>query len=163
MATNDMLQYRMAMNEMFFENRPELMPLDKLLPWVGSALSRRFQHAVAEHGLTPTSMGVLGVLGHQSGLSHRELAAHLGLTPATLTPVVDALEAAGEVGRLRDPDDRRVVRLSVTSAGREHLHAAFAGVAMLMRERMPHPSQEHTEIIRDYLLAVLAAVAEEED
>jgi len=150
------------MDEAFFECRPELMPLGKLLPWVGSAVSRSYQRAVAEHGLTPTALGVLGTLGHHDGLSHRELAGRLGLTPATLTPVVDALETAGELSRHRDPADRRVVRLSVTPAGRERLMTAFAHVAMRMRERMPRPTPEHAEIVREYLLAVLAAAGDEE-
>lgn len=149
--------------EAWFEPRPELMPLGKLLPWVGGALSRHHQRAVAGHGLTPTSMGVLGVLSHRDRLSHRELAAHLGVTPGTLTPVIDALEAAGEIARDRDGTDRRVVRLSVTPAGREHLQVAFAAVAMAMRERFPHPPPEHAQIIRDYLLAVLAAAGAEGD
>ena len=151
------------MVEGFFESDPELMPLGKLLPWVGTAVSRRFQRAVAEHGLTPTVLNVLGVLGHRDGLSHRELASRLGLTPATLTPVVEALEAAGHVRRERDAADRRVVRLSITPAGRERLQTAFAAVAVGMRARLPHPPPAEAAIIRNYLLAVLAAVGDEED
>jgi DNA-binding MarR family transcriptional regulator len=148
--------------DMFFEPRPELMPLGKLLPWVGSAVTRRFARAAAEHGLTPTSMGVLGLLGHRDGVSHRELAAHLGLTPGTLTPVVDALEAAGELRRARDLADRRVVRLFITDRGRERLQTAFAQVAVTMRNALPQPSPDEAEIIRKYLLAVLAATGAEE-
>lgn len=150
------------MHEAFFERRPEAMPLGKLLPWVGTAVSRRYQELVAAHGLSPTGLSVLGVLGHRDGVSHRELAGHLGLTPATLTPVIDTLEEAGEVRRLRDPDDRRVVRVRITAAGRERLLTTFAQVASSFRERMPHPSPEHEAIIRAYLTAVLAAVTEEE-
>jgi DNA-binding MarR family transcriptional regulator len=145
----------------FFERRPERMPLGKLLPWVGTAVSRRFHQLVAAHGMTPTALSVLGVLAHRDGVSHRELAGHLGRTPATLTPVVDALEAAGEVRRDRDGTDRRVVRLSITPAGRERLTATFAQVATSFRERMPHPPPEHEAIIRAYLTAVLTAVSDE--
>jgi DNA-binding MarR family transcriptional regulator len=145
----------------WFESDPEQMPLGKLLSWTGGALARYYQRAVAEHGLTQTSIGVLGVLGHtDGGVSHRELAAHLGVTPATLTPVVDALEEAGELTRERDPADRRVVRLTITERGRERMVVAFGEVAATFRDRMPHPSREHEAIIRDYLLAVLATVTE---
>ncbi|MCY7341917.1 MAG: MarR family winged helix-turn-helix transcriptional regulator [Pseudonocardia sp.] len=145
----------------WFEPDPALMPLSKLLPWTGRSLSRYHQRCAAAHGLTSTSMGVLGVLGHADAVSHRELAAHLGVTPATLTPVVDALEATGDLARVRDAADRRVVHLSLTVQGRGRLTAAFAQVATAFRERLPHPPPEHHEIIRGYLLAVLAAVAEE--
>jgi MarR family transcriptional regulator, organic hydroperoxide resistance regulator len=117
---------------------------------------------VGEHGLTPTALGVLDVLGRGDGLSHRELAGRLGLTPATLTPVVDALEAAGEVRRARDAADRRVVRLWLTAAGRDRVVAASGRVAARLQDRLPSPSPAHEEAIRGYLLAVLAAVRDDD-
>lgn len=151
------------MTDQWFDADPELMPLGKLLSWTGHALSRCYQRTVAEHGLTSTSIGVLGVLAHsRAAVSHRELAAHLGLTPATLTPVIDSLAEAGELSRERDPADRRVVRLSITPRGRERMVTAFGEVALMFRERMPHPPPEQQAIVRDYLLAVLAAVGAEE-
>lgn len=149
------------MSEPFFERDPARMPLGKLLPWVGSAVAQRYQRAVAAHGLSSTALGVLGVLGHRDGLSHRELAGRLGVTPATLTPVVDALEAAGEVRRSRDPEDRRVVRIVITDAGRERLRTAFAQVRRELQDRIPRPPAEHEAIIRAYLVAVLTAVTED--
>jgi DNA-binding MarR family transcriptional regulator len=146
----------------WFESDPELMPLGRLLSWTGQALDRSYRRALAEHGLTATSLGVLGVLAHTDAVSHRELAARLGVTPATLTPVVDTLEGAGELARERDPSDRRVVRLSLTPHGRARLAAAYGPVAATFRERMPHPPPEQHAIIRDYLLAVLAAAGDGE-
>jgi DNA-binding MarR family transcriptional regulator len=149
------------MSEQWFDADPRRMPLGKLLPWTGAALSRYYQRSVAEHGLTQTSIGVLGVLAHaEAAVSHRELAAHLGVTPATLTPVIDALEAAGDLARERDPADRRVVRLTITERGRERMITAFREVEATHRDRMPHPPPEHEAIIREYLLAVLAAVTD---
>jgi len=151
------------MLEAFFERRPEHMPLGKLLPRVGTAVSRYYQRAVGEHGCTPTSLGALGILSLRDGLSHRELAGALGVTPATLTPVVDALEATGELRRDRDPTDRRVVRLSLTVSGHEHLRAMSAQVATDLHERLPHLPAGHEQIIRGYLIAVLAAVSPDVD
>lgn len=143
----------------WFETDPSSMPLSKLLPWTGRSLSRYQQRCAAAHGLTSTSLGVLGVLEHSDAVSHRELAARLGVTPATLTSVVDALEATGDLARARGAADRRVVHLSITVQGRERVAVAFAQVATAFRERLPHPPPEHHAIIRSYLLAVLAAVA----
>lgn len=153
----------MVVTDPWFEADPHLMPLGKLLPWAGVALSRYYQRSAAAHGLTTTSIGVLGVLAHTpTAVSHRELAARVGLTPATLTPVIDGLAAAGELSRERDPADRRVVRLSITPTGRARLVAAFGQVQAGLRDRMPHPTPEQAAIIRDYLLAVLAAVDDEQ-
>lgn len=146
-----------AVDAGWFESEPELMPLGKLLSWTGQALHRHHQRTIAAHGLTSTAFGVLGVLDRIDGLSHRELAAQLGVTPATLTPVVDGLEAAGELTRARDAVDRRVVRLSVTAPGRDRLAVAVRQVAEALRDGMPHPPPGQQAIVRDYLLAVLAA------
>lgn len=156
-----MRAYGIGVTGSFFENRPERMPVSKLLPWVGSAVSLHYQRIAAEHGLTPASIGVLGVLAHQDGPSHRDLAARLGITPPTLTPVIDALEARGEVRRARDPDDRRVVRLWITADGRAHIRTAFAEVSAAMLAALPDPPEDHSEIIRSYLLTVLAAVTDD--
>ncbi len=157
-----MAAYGLVMTEAFWERRPQHMPLGKLIPWVGTAISRYYNDVVAEHDLTPTSMGVLGMVAAKDGMSHRELADCLRLTPATLTPVVDSLERDGAVRRSRDPADRRVVRLHLTKVGELRLGAAAGVVVAAFRARMPRPTPEHEEIIRGYLTAVLAALSDEQ-
>lgn len=143
---------------LFAERDPALMPLAALLPRVGAALARHQQRVAAAHGVTPTALGVLGVLVRDDRLSHRELAGRLGVTPATLTAVVDALEAADEVRRTRDRDDRRIVRLGITGAGRERWAAVSGEVARAL-PGVPGVAPEDEATVRRYLVAVLAAVA----
>ena len=128
------------------------MPLETLLPRVGAAVDRHRRRSVARYGLTPTALDVLAALGRDDAPSHRELAARLGLSPATLTPVLDALEAGGHVRRDRDPVDRRVVRLRRTAAGTRRSAAAGTPIPTL-----PQPDPEHEPAVRAYLLAVLVA------
>jgi len=146
----------------FFEPDPQLMPLHRLLSRAGHALSRYSRDVVAAHGLTVTSMGVLGALADGEAVSHRELSGYLGVAPATLTPVVDALEAAGELARERDPADRRVVRLRITERGRLRLADAHGAVVTTLWSGLPQPPPRDAEVIRAYLLAVLAAVTRAE-
>jgi MarR family transcriptional regulator, organic hydroperoxide resistance regulator len=139
------------------QNDLATMPLAALLPRVGAAVARHRRRLAAHHGLTPTAVDVLAALDADDASSHRDIAARLGLSPATLTPVVDALEVAGQVRRERDPADRRVVRVRCTPAGRERLVAA-----MQPDSGLPEPDPEHAPAVRAYLLAVLAAVEAEE-
>lgn len=130
---------------------PTEVSLEDLLVRVGAAVDRRRRRLAAAHGLTPTAIAVLTALDGAHAPSHRELAGRLARSPATLTPVLDALETAGQVRRERDPADRRVVRLHRTSAGRASLAAARPGA------RLPGPAPQAEPAVRAYLLAVLAA------
>ncbi|HYT67754.1 MAG TPA: MarR family transcriptional regulator [Vicinamibacterales bacterium] len=46
-----------------------------------------------------------------------DLAAHMGVTPATMSLAIDRLERKGYVVRLKDAKDRRRVNVRLTSAG----------------------------------------------
>ncbi len=129
----------------------------------GSALQRFTRRAAAAHGLSGTGLDVLAALveladvAEHDELSQRDLAGHLRLAPATLTPVLDALEAAGALTRVRDAADRRVVRVLITPRGRERHAAAAADVADALAG-LPTPSPRQAALIRVHLLRVLDAV-----
>jgi DNA-binding MarR family transcriptional regulator len=60
---------------------------------------------------------ILDHLDEHDPTTLNQLAAHLGVTPATMSVTVDRLEQKGYVVRLRDAADRRRVQLRLTSAG----------------------------------------------
>ncbi len=123
----------------------------------GQALQRFIQRVAAAQGLSVTALEVLGALVEHDGCSHRDLAGRLRLAPATLTPVLDSLEAAGALTRVRDGVDRRVVRVSITDSGRERHAAVARGVECAIAE-LPEPPPEQAAAIRAHLLDLLAAV-----
>jgi DNA-binding MarR family transcriptional regulator len=136
---------------------PAAEPLERLLVRTGQALQRFIQRAAAAHGLSVTALEVLGALVEHDGCSHRDLAGRLRLAPATLTPVLDSLEAAGALTRDRDGVDRRVVRVSITDPGRERYVAVARGVERAVAE-LPEPSPAQAAAIRAHLRDLLAAV-----
>ncbi len=156
-----MAAYGWGMSSPWFEVDPERMTVDRLVVRTGRSLQRFHQRTVAAHGLTATSMAVLGALADADAVSHRELAGRVGVSPATLTPVIDALVGAGELVRDRGRADRRTVRLSITAAGRERLAAAAGAVATTLRSRVPQPAPDEQRVLRTYLLAVLSVVESE--
>jgi len=79
-------------------------------------------------GLTYPQYLVLLVLWEQDGLTVSELGERLFLDSGTLTPLLKRLEAQGRIARLRDVQDERRVRITLTPAGR-----ALRGAA----ERIP--------------------------
>jgi DNA-binding MarR family transcriptional regulator len=70
-----------------------------------------------ESGLSPARLSALSVLVFAGPRTLGELAAAEQVRPATMSPIVRALEEAGFVQRDSDPADARVTRLQATAAG----------------------------------------------
>ena len=64
---------------------------------------------------------LLGELWERGPLPVGELAAAAGLSPATVSQMVDHLEESGHVARTRSGADRRIVLVELTAQGREEL------------------------------------------
>ena len=92
-----------------------------LLAQVGAHAAFRFGERVASLGLTPPQAGLLRAIGQHPDRSQQEVAAQLGLAPSRLVAMVDELEEAGLAERRRNPQDRRLYALNLTSTGRERL------------------------------------------
>ncbi|MDN5795323.1 MAG: MarR family transcriptional regulator [Intrasporangium sp.] len=70
-------------------------------------------------GITPTRLAALAALSHAgSGLRAGDLAARMGITPASTSRLIDILVDAGWADRTRDPEDARAVLLALTASGR---------------------------------------------
>jgi DNA-binding MarR family transcriptional regulator len=74
-----------------------------------------FDQAVADHvGVNRTDARCLDLIDQAGGMTAGELARAAGLTTGAVTAVVDRIEAAGLARRVRDPKDRRRVRIEAT-------------------------------------------------
>jgi DNA-binding MarR family transcriptional regulator len=69
--------------------------------------------------LSYAQYGLLFSLAAGGALSGGELALAADISPASATQMLDAMERAGLVARVRSGDDRRVVLTSLTRRGRE--------------------------------------------
>jgi DNA-binding MarR family transcriptional regulator len=76
-------------------------------------------------GLTPSQYRIMK-LASAGGERSTRLAQRLAVAKPTLTATADGLVAAGYASRAPEPGDRRVVRLSLTPAGRAALDRADA-------------------------------------
>jgi DNA-binding MarR family transcriptional regulator len=64
--------------------------------------------------------------------SQRELADYTGLEPLYVSKLARSLEAAGLLGRTRDAEDTRVVRLALSGEGRKAVRPAIDAVQLLL-------------------------------
>ncbi len=74
-----------------------------------------FDNLAAERlGVNRTDLHCLNIVQNAGGLTAGELATQAGLTTGAVTGVIDRLERVGFAKRVRDPDDRRRVKIEVT-------------------------------------------------
>lgn len=134
-------------------------PTGRLLALAGRLVTARFHRCVEEEGLTAAGMQVLDLLVRRGERTQGEVAAAIYVSPGTVTGVVDTLERDGHVARRRDCQDRRVVRVAVTSAGRGHLEAARRHVEQEITPAFRGMDPEQERHVRDFLLATITTMA----
>jgi DNA-binding MarR family transcriptional regulator len=83
-----------------------------------------------------TTYRILGVLSGRGSLSQTELSRISGILKTNLSPLVEKLVEEGAVERLPDAADRRVVRLSITRAGRDTLDKGMERSRSLLRAKL---------------------------
>ncbi|MDU7587541.1 MAG: MarR family transcriptional regulator [Acidovorax sp.] len=82
------------------------------------AMTKLYKPLLDALGLTYPQYLVMLALWERDGLTVSELGERLFLDSGTLTPLLKRLEAAGLLVRLRDVQDERRVRITLTGQGR---------------------------------------------
>jgi MarR family transcriptional regulator, 2-MHQ and catechol-resistance regulon repressor len=105
-------------------------------------LQIRFARLLREHGLTPSQYNVLRILrGEGKPLPILEIASRTITVVPGITGLIDRLEQAGFVNRVRCDKDRRVIYVALTDHGTKTLADLDEPLAALHRKLMGHLSQ----------------------
>ena len=96
---------------------PSAEPVGRAVSSSAKVMSRAFERELAQAGGSQPVWLILLALKQQRWRTQQELAAAVGIEGPTLTHHLDGLEKSGLIDRIRDPDDRRAVRVELTDAG----------------------------------------------
>lgn len=99
-------------------------------------------------GLTVPQLVCLRVIGLRGPMNPSQLASEVSLSQATITGIVDRLEARQLVRRERTSSDRRVVTVSITDAGLALIDAVPSPLQERFVARLHELSAEEREIMR---------------
>jgi DNA-binding MarR family transcriptional regulator len=88
----------------------------------GEALTA-VEHYLGRHGMSRGRFMVLGVLARETprAMCPSDLAAVCGVTPATITGLIDSLERDNMVTRQQSAGDHRMIHIRLTDEGRRFL------------------------------------------
>ena len=102
-------------------------------------------------GVNRTDGRCLDIIDQHGRMTAGEVAQASGLTTGAVTTVLDRLEQAGHIRRVRDELDRRRVYVEVTSETQQRLHDLYAPLAARSRERMADYTVEELTLLRDFV------------
>jgi DNA-binding MarR family transcriptional regulator len=102
-------------------------------------------------GVNRTDGRCLDIIDQHGRITAGDLAREAFLTTGAVTAVLDRLEAAGLVRRVRDDADRRKVYVEVTPETLKRMHDLYGPLATESRERMEHYTNDELTLLRDFV------------
>jgi DNA-binding MarR family transcriptional regulator len=85
-------------------------------------------------GVVPADFHCLHVLNQDGPTTASVLAERVGLTPGSVSRMIDRLDAAGCIKRIPDPVDRRRVVIEPTREGLDRIATYYAGLTTRTQE-----------------------------
>lgn len=109
-------------------------------------------------GASETKTKTLGVIQRFGPMTHRDLTEHVGLKPASVSNILDRLEAKGWIRRQRSSEDARSVLVTTLPEKTGHFRKTVFG-ALMARLQGVHDGYDAAELllIADAFGAIAAA------
>jgi DNA-binding MarR family transcriptional regulator len=122
-----------------------------LLAQVGAHAGAKFAARMQAIDLTPPLVGVLRFLARNPRSTQRELAEAIGMPASRLVAMIDELERRKFVGRVRDDEDRRSHRITLTAGGEAELTIIAKAAREHKNELLAALSPEEQEQLAGFL------------
>lgn len=111
----------------------------------------RIQSQLAEVGLYRGQPPILMLLYKNDGMSQKEMARALNLSPATMTVTLKHMEKAGLVLREMDEHDQRILRVHLSEKGREMCETGESRIGVVTAELLEGFTLEEQQQLNEYL------------
>jgi DNA-binding MarR family transcriptional regulator len=113
----------------------------------------RLERVLAPHGLSMTQYNVLRILrgAGPNGLCRNEIGDRLISRMPDVSRLLDRMEAAGLVRRVRSTEDRRLVNTKLTPKGRTLVNELDADVAKAQEQQLVHLTRTQLRTLIDLL------------
>ena len=104
--------------DVFLNSMGDMMP--KLIKLFKPKLSKKMLKGMIDMRVGVPDIGVMKVVAtNNGGIKISEIGSALGIQFAMMTRIIDRVEAAGLVERVRDKSDRRAYKIRLTQKGKE--------------------------------------------
>jgi DNA-binding MarR family transcriptional regulator len=118
------------------------------------------QHLAVGHDLNPVDLRALQYLGAiDDDRTPKELGGYLEMGTGAVTALLDRLTRQGLLARVRNPDDRRSVRIELTADGFAVVGTLRAAYRRVLEQAVPLESVQLFTDFTDRMAAALRAAA----
>ena len=114
----------------------------------------RMQAQLAEVGIYRGQPPIMGLLYQHDGMSQKEMASALNLSPATMTVTLKRMEKAGLVCREMDEHDQRILRVHLSEQGRQMWLKSADQIRCVTEELLEGFTPEEERQMREYLFRI---------
>ncbi|MFF3669714.1 MarR family winged helix-turn-helix transcriptional regulator [Microtetraspora malaysiensis] len=136
--------------------------IDAMPDWVTASV--QLNSLIADHmGVVPSDFACLHALNRGGPATAAALADRVGLTPGSLSRMIDRLEAAGLVQRLPDPHDRRKTLIEPTTEGLARISDYYAGLNVRTRDVLADFTDDQLDSVLRFVQATHTATQDEVD
>ncbi len=124
-----------------------------LLSKAADQIERRFAETLRPYGISPRQYGIMTVIAHQGPQSQQKLGERLGIDRTSMVNIIDTLEDAELVNRIRDHDDRRRYAITLSDKGEALIRKKLMAVDADVHEQYltvlePDEKQQLLSILR---------------
>lgn len=136
--------------------------IDAMPDWVTASV--QLNGLIAEHmGVVPSDFHCLHALNRGGPATAAALADRVGLTPGSVSRMIDRLESAGLVQRRPDPHDRRKTLIEPTTEGLARINDYYAGLNVRTRDVLADFTDDQLDSVLRFVQAANAGTQDEVD
>ncbi|QKW33482.1 MarR family transcriptional regulator [Actinomadura sp. NAK00032] len=121
------------------------------MPDWGHAISQLNALIADRMGVTVSDLDGLDALAKHGPLTAAGLARHVDLTSGSVSRMIDRLDAAGCVERVRDSADRRRVLIEPTAEGLDRIRSYWAGLAACTLDDLAEFTEDELAVVRRFI------------
>ena len=121
-------------------------------------VERTLQLTRLDGHLRPGMAHILLVLFERDNCIIKEIAKRVELSPSTLTGMLNRMEEAGLIRRHSDSDDRRAIRIRLTSRGKSLKHRMTRAQAIVEATLQGDLTKQELDAVKTGLARVIAAI-----
>lgn len=124
-----------------------------------SRAMRQYMHkCIKDDKVNFLQIHALALVDEHSGVTMKQFAQHMKVTSPSATSFVERLVKLGWVRRVSSDENRKIIRLALTPAGKRMLTTKKKERALLMQQvidLLPQEDQQRLERIFNHLIALL--------